>query len=318
MTVNYPVDLHSHSNLSDGADSIQELVLNAVKSGLKVLALTDHDILPPQEVRLAGGGTYPLIEWAKRKGLCLIKGVEFSCESLIEDVHIIGMGCDWEREILQKETQAIAKNKADAYVELINRLNQNGYQMTVDEVRSFGDGKTDLMSLQKKQIFDLMAAKGYVPSWSDAKLLVRKTPVLHIKRKKPAAKKMIETIHNAGGIAILAHPYLIGHRVEIEGISISRWEYIETLIQAGLDGIEVRYPYHKTTCEDRRPTAEFWDDVSRFAGGRLIISGGSDYHADYKKGTANPRWMGECGLTMEEFLSVPVFEKFYCNSIREK
>lgn len=156
-----------------------------------------------------------------------------------------------------------------------------------------------------------MAAKGYVSAWSEAKLLVREDPALNVEREKPGALRIIEAIHRAGGTAILAHPYLIDEQVRFQGERIGRWRLIERLAGAGLDGMEVRYTYDKTTCKDRRPPEAIWAEVrSRMPEG-LFVSGGSDYHADYKKGQDNPRDLGECGLTMEEFLSVPVFARLY-------
>ena len=96
-----------------------------------------------------------------------------------------------------------------------------------------------------------------------------------------------------------------------DGVEKTRWEYIRGLIDAGLDGIEIRYTYDKTSCKDKRPREVIWEEVRSLAEGKLFFSGGSDYHADGKKGTKNPREIGECGLTFEEFLSVPALRRLY-------
>lgn len=311
MIANYSVDLHSHTYLSDGADSINELIENAVDSGLQVLALTDHDLLPPAEIHLPGGGSDSVVSWARSKGLCLLCGVEFSCETGLEDVHIIGLGCRWNNPELRAIAAEIAQSKADAYEETVRRLNERGYDFTLDELLNFGGRRVELLSLQKKRIFDFLAAKGFTADWVEAKLLVRDDAYLNVERKKPSAQQVIDTIHQAGGIAILAHPYLIDPIIKINGQNVQRWDYIETLIEKGLDGIEARYTYGKTTCKDKRPAAEIWAEVEKKAAGRLILSAGSDYHADSKKKLHNPRNLGECGLTMEEFLSVPFFKHLY-------
>ncbi len=311
MVANYPVDLHSHTYLSDGADSINELVENAVERGLKVLALTDHDILPPAEVHLPGGGSHSLVKWARSHGLFLMRGVEFSCESNVEDVHIVGLGCNWESAEMCNVVQDISKSKATAYEETVRRLNERGYKFTIDELLQSGSYKVDIFSLQKKRIFDFMATKGFVSSWVGAKLLVRDDAYLNVHREKPSAKYIIDVIHRTGGIAILAHPYLIDPAVVVGGRQMERWDFIETLIDSGLDGIETRYPYGKTTYKDKRPSEEIWAEVAQRAAGRLILSGGSDYHADWKKKNQNPRELGECGMTISEFMAVPYFAKLY-------
>lgn len=317
MPANYPVDLHTHTTLSDGADSINELIDNAVENGLKVIALTDHDILPPAEIHIPGGGARSLVGYARERGLCLLCGVEISCETGLEDVHIIGLGCKWNSPEMRNITAEISQSKADAYRETVNRLNERGFHFTLEELLTYDGRRVDLLSLQKKRIFDFMAAKGFTTDWVQAKLMVRDDPYLNVTRKKPSAQRVIKAIHNAGGIAILAHPYLIDQEVTIDGLKMSRWEYIEGLIEIGLDGIETRYTYGKTTCKDKRPSAEIWEEVEERVRGRLIISAGSDYHSDIKKNIKNPRMLGECGLTMKEFLSVPRFKELYENAMDE-
>jgi predicted metal-dependent phosphoesterase TrpH len=317
MLANYPVDLHCHTVLSDGADSINELIDNAISSGLKVVALTDHDVLPPAEIHLPGGGSHSVVSWARFKGLALLCGVEFSCETGLEDVHIIGLGCRWKNQDLCNIALEIVQSKADAYQMIIKRLNKRGYKFSMDELLNYNDRKVELFTLQKKRIFDFMASKGFTADWIDAKLLIRDDPYLNVPRKKPSAERVIKTIHIANGIAILAHPYLIDPVVKINGREIERWEYIESLIESGLDGIEVRYTYNKTTCKDKRPTAEIWDEIHKKTEGRLITSGGSDYHADGKKKAQYPRELGECGLTMDEFCSIPAFLQLYEKTLDE-
>lgn len=84
---------------------------------------------------------------------------------------------------------------------------------------------------------------------------------------------------------------------------MSRQEFIEVLIEAGLDGIEASYTYDKTSYGGTMTKDEIKKEViERYADRGLIISGGSDYHADGKKGVKNPREIGECGITREDFM----------------
>ena len=307
----YECDLHSHTTRSDGNDTPRESIDRAAARGLRVLAITDHDVLPPAEVSLPDGSVREIHAYAGERGVCLLRGIEFSCETEIQDVHIVGFGCDWEGPDMAREVACIAESKSGSYLELIRRLNERGYRIDLAELLAAGGREIPVAELQKKAIFDYMAAKGYVSAWSEAKLLVREDPALNVEREKPGALRIIEAIHRAGGTAILAHPYLIDEQVRFQGERIGRWRLIERLAGAGLDGMEVRYTYDKTTCKDRRPPEAIWAEVrSRMPEG-LFVSGGSDYHADYKKGQDNPRDLGECGLTMEEFLSVPVFARLY-------
>ena len=101
----------------------------------------------------------------------------------------------------------------------------------------------------------------------------------------------------------MAHPYLISEPVSYQGKEISREAFIEILLDAGLDGIEASYTYDKTSYGGNQTAAEIKKEVEeKYRDRGLIISGGSDYHADGKKGVENPREIGECGITKEEFM----------------
>ncbi len=311
MKAPYPVDLHSHTVNSDGNDTPYELVMNAAARGIKILAVTDHDVIPPKTAKIPGNGELDIVEFAKSQGVALIQGIEFSSETTVQDVHIVGLGCDWEGDIMAQEANEIAQSKAQAYIETVKRLNERGYPMDMEEILNLGGKRIDILELQKKRIFDMMALKGYTPDWKSAKLFVRDDPYLSVEREKPSGAHIIDAIHKAGGIAILAHPVLIDEIVCMEGQEMTRWEYIETLIEAGLDGIEGRYTYDKTSSKDKRPREVIWQEVIGRYSGRLFISGGSDYHADVKKGTKNQRELGETGLTLEEFMAIPQLKKLY-------
>lgn len=307
----FECELHSHTVCSDGNDTPYELIENARARGIRVLALTDHDVLPLDEIALPSGSFVNFEAYAAECGICLLRGIEISCETQIEDVHLIGLGCDWSHPDLAKMAADVVHSKEEAYTETIRRLNERGYTMSLDEVLTIGENKIPLSELQKKRIFDVMAQKGYAKDWSEAKLMVRDDPYFSVKRRKPAVLDMIALVHAAGGIAILAHPYLIDETIEWNGARADRWTLLNALIDAGLDGMEMRYTYDKTICKDRRPREEIWMEVRDRLAGRVFLSGGSDYHNDAKKGAKNPRELGECGLTMEEFLDTPKFAALY-------
>ena len=307
-SANYPCELHTHTNRSDGNDTPYELLVNAAGCGVKVLALTDHDTLPPATVRFPDNSEESIIVVAARLGVKLLRGIEFSCETDVEDVHIIGLGCDWTDPALIAQEADIVLSKVESYVETIRLLNDNGYPLTLEDVLTLADPPITVEQMQKKRIFDTMAAKGYTKDWSEAKLLVRNSPQFKVKRRKPSALAVIKLIHQTNGIAILAHPYLIDENVCLNGEQATRWEYIDRLIDKGLDGIECRYTYNKTTCKDKRPPEQIWEEVRRHIGSRVFLSGGSDYHADYKKSVPFPRSLGECGLTLAELESIPALK----------
>ena len=295
--------MHCHTTRSDGNDTPEELIDAAAVLGMHAIAITDHDIGPPREI-----GGNPATEYAAERGVILVPGYEFSCDTQVDDVHICGYRMDWDHPELAAEVEAAKRSKADGYRELCERLTDVG--MPVDwniHILHYTDasGKPAVRSedeVQRKQIFEAMAALGHAPSWSDAKLMVRDNPELNVKRRKIDPIAAIELIHTCGGIAVLAHPYLIDESIDAEGRPKTRQAYIDRLIEAGLDGIEVRYTYDKTSYKGDASPAEIEQEVRSRYGERVrLLSGGSDYHADHKKGASKVRYLGECGLTIDEF-----------------
>jgi len=301
----FACDLHTHTKRSDGNDTCRELVDFAAAAGIEILALTDHDIVAPETVEIDGAGVR-LVDYAKSKNVALLPGIEFSCDTVVEDVHIVALGCDLFDPFFEREYQNSIQSKADGYHELCDLLTEDG--LVMDWYKDILlDGQRDESAVQRKHIFETMAMKGYVGEWSEGKLLVKNTAKYSVLRKKPDPVEIIKNIHKAGGVAILAHPYLINEEAQLDGKAVSRALYIDNLIDAGLDGIEAGYPYDKTSYGGSLPTELIEEEVRRLYSGRVaIMSGGSDYHNEGKKGSKNPRLLGECGVTMEYFMGNPL------------
>jgi len=305
----YPCDLHCHTTRSDGYDSPQELIDRAVEAGMYAIAITDHDITPPSRIKIADNEEIDAVLYAIQQGLILVPGYEFSTDTWVDEVHICGYNLNWNYPDLQEEVRAAARSKSDAYRELCYRLTSLG--MVVDwgaDILHYTapDGSPATRTpteVQRKHVFEAMAANGHAESWSAAKLIVRDNPELNVRRRKIDPLDAINLIHRCGGVAVLAHPYLIDETIQTPGNPlINRSDYIERLITTGLDGIEVRYTYDKTTYKGVLTPEEIESEIrTRYSKKVRILSGGSDYHADQKKGEKKLRFLGERGLTIEEF-----------------
>ncbi len=307
----FECDMHTHTLNSDGNDTPEQLILSAAEAGLKVLGVTDHDTLPPLKVYSAGAET-DAVGFAASKGVLLVPGYEFSCDKFVEDVHVCGYCMDWADPALAEEVDAARKSKSNAYKELCDRLTAMG--MPVDWERDVLEWKDqdgavrrrDPEEVQRKHIFEAMAQRGHVRSWSDGKILVQGSEELNVRRRKIAPHDAISLIHRCGGIAVLAHPFLIDDEIARPGEKpCSRREYIMRLFDAGLDGIEVRYSYDKTSYKGALTPEQIEAEVRRdFAPRAKLISGGSDYHADHRKKDAKKiRCLGEKGISVGEFAS---------------
>ena len=297
----YNCDLHTHSLRSDGNDTVKELIDLACSIGMKVIALTDHDVCPPKFIEVDGEQIRPE-EYALSKGLVFIPGIEFSCETYVDDVHIVGLGCDFDSSAIKDIEQDMALSKVNGYKKLVDVLKMDGMDISWEDITRFSGVIRNDDEVQRKHIFETMAVKGYAKSWSDAKRMVLENPKYNIRRRKVEPATAIQAIRDAGGISILAHPYLIDEVIGIDGVEMTRKEYIASLIQFGLQGIEAAYTYDKTSYKGAFLKKEIETAVRQEYEHQLpVISGGSDYHGDIKKGVKNPRRIGEGGVSFEYF-----------------
>ncbi|HHT79166.1 MAG TPA: PHP domain-containing protein [Actinobacteria bacterium] len=310
--VRYECDLHCHTDRSDGNDTPLEFILKAKEANMKAVAITDHDITPPLFIEDENGKKIFSVIFAKENNVDLVLGYEFSCDTNVDDVHILGYKCDWENRAIINESLRAKKSKSDAYRKLCIILSENGYEIDFDlDILQYRDENNQARTrkpeeVEKKLIFETMAKKGFAPTWQDAKIMVRDNPVFNIKREKINPADAIKIIKDAGGIAVLAHPYLIDESVASkESGKMTRYDYICRLIDAGLDGIESTYTYDKTSYKGSMSPGEIKKEVEEIFGGKVrFFTGGSDYHNDGKKGVKNPRMMGEAGISYKEFVKI--------------
>ncbi len=295
MTVNYEVDLHGHTTRSDGQDTPIEFINYAVSCGLKVMAITDHDVLPPDFIEV-DGNRLDIRDYAYSKDLELVLGSEISCDTENEDVHLLLFGCDWHDPRFNRMAKDVVKSKIESYKELVKVLSSEGMKLDWDEIIDNYGNPIEEESIQKKMIFNMLADKGYFKTWKDAKLMTQTNNKMNIKRQKPDPVDIIKLAHSTNGIVIDAHPFLIHHDPEI------LYRYLERLIDAGLDGIEARYTYSKTNYKGKETNAQLEQRViNKYRNTGMFFSGGSDYHGEWRSNAPNPRKMGEAGLTIEEY-----------------
>lgn len=246
------VDLHAHSTASDGAHAPASAVAVAHKAGLSAFALTDHDTL---------AGIPEAQAAADAVGLRLVPGVELSVHQDGIEVHLLGLHIR-DVEALQGRLERYRDHRRARAEEMVARLNAIGVAVTMDAVLvAAGDG-----ALGRPHVAKALIAGGLVKDSREAfdRYLAAGRPGF-VEKERLEVAEGIRLIHEAGGIAVIAHPGADGRR-----------ERVEPLVPLGLDGLEVRHPSHSS--EDTKRIAAL---ASHFG---LVASGGSDWHGAMQGG----------------------------------
>lgn len=250
------VDLHSHSNKSDGSLSPTELVQAALKKGLKALALTDHDTL---------AGLDEAILAAKDSPLEVIPGIEFSTEYNGKDIHILGLFLDYKNQEFLKQVEPFLDSRETRNHEMCQKLTDAGLPISYEELQAMFPGAV----ITRAHFAQYMLKKAYIKELSTAftKYIGDHCPYF-VGRKKVRPEDAISLIHQANGLAILAHPTLYSMtKKQLDTL-------VSLLSQNGLDGMEVVYSTYSQQ-EER----EMKKLAIKY---QLLFSGGSDFHGVLK------------------------------------
>lgn len=264
-------DLHCHTKLSDGSVGIEDLIVIAQKSGIDTIAITDHDCL---------AGTVRGQVIGKRYGVNIVPGVELSAFDYEagKKVHILCYLAEKPDRLegLCKRT-SVARKRAGQIMMLKVAAR---FPISNDFIINHASGSTNLF---KQHIMHALMDAGYTNEiYGDLynALFSRESETnLLAPVKYPDVKEVIEEVHNAGGIAVLAHPALYDN-----------FDEIDNYIQLGLDGIEV---WHPSATDD---TIERLSNICKK--NKILLTGGSDFHGLYGSKTVT---LGTC-LTPDEHL----------------
>lgn len=246
------IDLHTHSTFSDGSLTPEELVAEAQKAGLVAIALTDHDTTAGLERFLDACCTTTV------RG---IPGVEISADFQPGTLHMLGYFVDPNHAPLEESLRWIREGRELRNAQILEKLQRLGLNVTWEEVKSYAG--EDVVG--RPHFAQALVARGYVKTKDEAfERFLGKGKPAYADRRRFAPEECIRLIHEAGGSAVLAHPFTLGLMDrEIK-------EFVQRLKANGLDGIEVFYTEH--TVEMTRKYAEMAKEL------KLIATGGSDFH----------------------------------------
>ncbi len=248
------IDLHVHSTFSDGQHAPEELVAAAAAAGLRAIALTDHDTI-------AG---WPSFEAAAAVGARVraVRGVEVSAAHSDGPLHLLGYLFDGAHDELCAMLERLQRGREDRNRRIAERLAAVGAPVSLDDVRALhGEGG----QIGRVHFARALVAAGRVATPQEAfdRWLARGRPA-YCERFRFSAAQVIRTVHNAGGLVVLAHPGLL--RVPERRLE----RIVRDLVTCGLDGIEAIHTRH--TAEQ---IARFVQLAARYG---LVATGGSDYH----------------------------------------
>jgi hypothetical protein len=264
------IDLHVHSNASDGTDTPAEVVRRAAAAGLDVVALTDHDT----QAGIAEARA------ALPHGLTLVPGMELSCELDGRSVHLLAYLFDAEDPALAAEADLIRNDRVNRAQAMVARLAELGAGVTWEQVTALaGDAVVG-----RPHIARALVASGAIAATEEAFTddWISDGGRAFVGRYAPDLSRAVGLVRAAGGVAVLAHPRSPGYEIP--------YSVIEELAATGLGGVEVFHFDHDAA--ERRRLTQLAMSLD------LIMTGGSDDHGSYVPSGSLPAGHGQ-GLGAE-------------------
>jgi hypothetical protein len=254
------IDLHTHTTASDGRCTPAELVARAAAAAVTVLSVTDHDTV---------AGCAAASAACRDAGIEFVPGIEITAVREGGDIHVLGYFLDVESRALLDFLAEQRRRRVDRVREMIARLARLGIPLDADAI--LAPGLIDSSkAVGRPWIAGALVAGGHVADKNEAfdRYLARGRPAF-VPRTGAAPDQVIARIHDAHGLASIAHPGLI-----------ERDEWLGGFASAGADAFEVFHPDH-----DADATARYLALAKRLG---VAVTGGSDYHADDSHGAPAP------------------------------
>lgn len=256
------VDLHTHSNKSDGSYTPTELVDYAIAKGLSAIALTDHDTTDGLAEAVLHAAA---LSQAGQPSIEVVPGIEFSTKHEDKDVHIVGLYIAYDAPDFCAKLQEFVDSRTSRNIKMCRNLQEAGIDITYEKLQAKNPDAVITRAHYASYLFE----NGYVKSRQDAfsQYLGDHTRYF-VPREKVTPQQAVALILEADGVPILAHPPLYH-------MSPERLEHLTaSLKDAGLMGIEALYSTYTNQDErDMRRLADQYD---------LLLSGGSDFHGANK------------------------------------
>ena len=252
------IDMHTHTNYSDGDLSPQELIALAIKKRVGTIAITDHDTI--DGIKQINRNDSLIID----SGIKIINGIELSAKVSKGTMHILGYDIDLSNEFLNKKMSDLKDKSINSILTIMEQIKRDyGITFGYNDIRELINANHNL---GRVDLAKLCIKYGYAISVQDAfdKYLIEAHDKTRIFRKELEFNECIDLIINSGGIPVLAYP---------KSLKLNEKEFLillKEMISCGLKGIEVYHSSH--TKEEMKYFLEIANKYN------LLVSGGSDYH----------------------------------------
>ena len=249
------VDLHIHTNYSDGFHSPEEIIVKAKNQGFEAISITDHDNL---------SGIKEATEKGDEIGIEVIPGVEISSDIKDREIHILGYFVETESVELERYLNFFREERLKRAVRIVNKLNLLGLSISIDDVME----KAKNSAVGRPHIAQAMMEKGLTSNFYEAfnKYIGNNGPAYE-KKVHISPQSAFKIINDAGGLSFIAHP---GYMEE---------SLLKELIDEGVDGIEVIHSSHS-----QQQVKFYRGIVNEYF---LLESGGSDFHGGKREDDKN-------------------------------
>jgi predicted metal-dependent phosphoesterase TrpH len=276
---NFPVDLHTHSTASDGRLAPTELVAKAAASGLRVLALTDHDSAAGVDEALTAGLAY---------NLTVVPGIEFSTRHEYEKgfigIHLLGYFFDHHHPAVEEAVEKVQAGRLEQKIRQIEIMQSFGFDIPVEAVLARVSGVPGRPHIAAVLMDRNPGRFLSIQHIFDEYLGYRKKA--HVGRSFALkVGEAAQLIHEAGGLSVLAHPAIYDSEVSLE-------KMVEYAAADGVQGLEINYPYREVKNQQRVPLLA--QLAERF---NMVQTGGTDFHGRAE----DVGQLGSVGLSLAEF-----------------
>ena len=247
------VDLHAHTNASDGSLAPEILVRRAISKGLTALAITDHDSVE---------AVPPAIRAAEASSLLIVPGVELSAVYGDLDVHVLGFFVDYTDLRFRARLHELRAARLKRAEDMVDALHDAGFDVTIGEVLHLADRG----AVGRSHVARALVDRGHAISIAEAfDLYIGRGRPYYVPKPSTTPERAVRTILDVGGVPVLAHPAITGAE-----------SLIPRLAKVGLAGVEAYHAEH--TAEQTKSLLE----AARENG--LIVTGGSDHHGPTSPG----------------------------------